>query len=78
MELFVGMQRRQLSDKWGWDLLNVVVSGDLLDRLPATDRLRGDSGLELRAVGSVLAHWWEPLSGDFQESCHSLAAAQAA
>ena len=41
MELFVGMQRRQLSDKCGWDLLNVVVSGDLLGRLPVTDRLYG-------------------------------------
>jgi len=40
-----------------------VVSGDLLDRLAATDRLYGDPGLELRAVGAALAHLWGPLSG---------------
>ena len=40
-----------------------MVSGDLLDRLAATDRLHGDPGLELGAVGAALAHWWEPLSG---------------
>jgi hypothetical protein len=37
-----------------------VVSGDLLDRLAATDRLHGDPGLELGTVGAALAHWWEP------------------
>jgi len=40
-----------------------VIGGDLLDRLAATDRLHGDPGLELRAVGAAFAHWWEPLSG---------------
>ena len=40
-----------------------MIGGDLLDGLAATGRLDGDSGLELRAVGSALAHWWEPLSG---------------
>jgi len=40
-----------------------VVSGDLLDRLAATDRLHGDPGLELGAVGAALAHRWEPRSG---------------
>jgi len=45
------------------DRVDGVVSGDLLDRLAATDRLHGDSGLELGAVGAALAHWWEPLSG---------------
>jgi hypothetical protein len=40
-----------------------VVGSDLLDRLAANDRLHGDSGLELRAVGSALAYWWEPLLG---------------
>ena len=38
------------------------VSGDLLDCLAATDRLHGDPGLELEAVGAALAHWWEPRS----------------
>ena len=43
--------------------VNGVISGDLLDRLAATDRLHGDLGLELGAVGAALAHWWEPRSG---------------
>ena len=37
-----------------------VIGGDLLDGLAATDRLHGDFGLELRAVGAALAHWWDP------------------
>jgi hypothetical protein len=37
-----------------------VVSGDLLNRLAATDRLHGDTGLELRVVGSALAHGGSP------------------
>jgi hypothetical protein len=45
------------------DGLDGVISGDLLDRLAATDRLHGDSGLELGAVGEALAHRWEPSSG---------------
>jgi hypothetical protein len=45
------------------DRVDGVVSGDLLDRLAATDGLHGDSGLELGAVGAALIHWWEPLSG---------------
>jgi len=45
------------------DRVDGVVSGDLLDRLAATDRLHGHSSLELGAVGAELAHWWEPLSG---------------
>jgi len=45
------------------DRVDGVIGGDLLDRLAATDGLHGDSGLELRDVGSALAHWWEPLSG---------------
>ena len=45
------------------DRVNAVISGDLLDGLAATDRLHGDLGLELGAVGAALAHWWEPLSG---------------
>jgi len=40
-----------------------VVGGDLLDRLAATDRLHGDPGLELGAVGAALTHWWGPRSG---------------
>ena len=44
------------------DRVDGVVSGDLLDRLAATDRLHGDSGLELGNMGAAaaLAHWWEP------------------
>jgi len=45
------------------DRVNGVVGSDLLDRLQATDRLHGDPGLELGAVGASLAHGWEPLSG---------------
>ena len=45
------------------DRVNAVISGDLLDRLGTTNRLHGDLGLELGAVGAAVAHWWEPLSG---------------
>jgi len=40
------------------DGVDGVISGDLLDRLAATDRLHGDLGLELGAMGAALAHWW--------------------
>ena len=40
-----------------------MVGSDLLDCLAATDRLHGDPGLELGAVGAALAHRWEPRSG---------------
>jgi hypothetical protein len=40
-----------------------VLSGDLPDRLAATDRFHGDSGLELGAMGAALADRWEPRSG---------------
>ena len=43
--------------------IHAVISGDLLDRLAATNRRHGDLGLELGAVGATLAHWWKPLSG---------------
>jgi len=45
------------------DRVDGVIGGDLLDRLAATDRLHGDSGLEFDTVGSALAHCWEPRSG---------------
>jgi len=45
------------------DRVDGVICGDFLDRLAATDRLHGDSGFELRAVGAALAHCWEPRSG---------------
>jgi hypothetical protein len=45
------------------DRVHRVVSGNLLERLATTDRLHGDPGLELGAVGSAFAHRWEPLSG---------------
>ena len=45
-----------------------VISGDLLDRLATTDRLHGDPGLELRAVGVSLAHWWELHQGRYPDS----------
>jgi hypothetical protein len=40
-----------------------MVSGDLLEGLAATDGFHGHLGLELRAVGSSLAHRWEAPSG---------------
>ena len=40
--------------------LDGVIGGDLLDRPTTTDRLYGDFGLELWAVGTALAHQWEP------------------
>jgi hypothetical protein len=45
------------------DRVDGVIGGDLLDGLAATDRLHGDSGLELGTVGAALAHRWEPRSG---------------
>jgi len=45
------------------DRVDGVIGGNLLDRLAATDRLYGDPGLEVQAVGAALAHWWELLSG---------------
>ena len=45
------------------DWVDRVISGNLLERLAATDRLHGDPGLELRTVGAAFAHGWEPLSG---------------
>ncbi len=45
------------------DGVDGVISDKLLDSLAATDRLHGDPGLELGAVGAALAHWWEPRSG---------------
>lgn len=50
------------------DRVDGVVGGDLLDRLAATDRLHGDPGLELGAVGAALAHRWERLSGRYPAS----------
>jgi hypothetical protein len=44
------------------DGIDGEISGDHLDRPPATHRLHGDPGLELGAVRVELAHWWEPLS----------------
>ena len=53
------------------DRVDRVVGGNLLERLATTDRLHGDPGLELGAVGASLAQLlrrrlrqrWEPLSG---------------
>ncbi len=45
------------------DGVDGVVSSDLLDPLAATDRLHGDSGLEIGAEVAALAHRWDPLSG---------------
>ena len=46
-----------------------VIGGDLLDRLAATDRLHGDSGLEFGTVGAALAHEWEtPFQGRYPAS----------
>jgi hypothetical protein len=47
------------------DRVNGMVSGDLLDRLAATDSFHGAPGLELGTVGAALAHRWEaPGGGD--------------
>ena len=40
--------------------MNGVIGGDLLKCPAATDRLHGDSGLELRALGAAFAHGWTP------------------
>lgn len=37
------------------DRVNAVTGGDLLHRLTATDRLRGNPGLELGVTGAALA-----------------------
>ena len=51
----------------GW--VDGVIRGDLLDRLAATDRLHGDSGLEFGTVGAALAHEWEtPFQGRYPAS----------
>ena len=39
-----------------------MISGDLLERLATTDRLHGDSGLEIGAMGAELIGE-SPLSG---------------
>ena len=38
------------------------ICGDLLDHLAITDRLNGDTRLELGTLGAALAYWWEPHS----------------
>ena len=38
-----------------------MIGGDLLECLAATDRLHGDTGLELRAVAAAFAHGGNPL-----------------
>ena len=43
-----------------------MVSGDLLDRLAATDRLHGDPGLELGTVSAALTDGRKPGSGATQ------------
>ena len=45
------------------DRMYGVISRDLLDRLAATDRRHGDSGLEVGTVGAALTHRWEPRLG---------------
>ena len=45
-----------------------VIGSDLLDRLAATDRLHGDSGLELGTMGAALTHRWEPFQGRYPAS----------
>jgi len=47
------------------DRVDGVIGSDLLDRLPPTDRLHGDSGLELGTMGSAFAHRWEPPQGRY-------------
>ena len=43
-----------------------AVDGDRLERLAVSDRLHGDTGLELGAVGAADPHRWEPHSGAVQ------------
>jgi len=43
--------------------LDRVVGGDLLDRLAANDRLNGDSGFVIRAIGAELAIGGSPFQG---------------
>ena len=45
-----------------------VIGDDLLDRLAATDRLHGDSGLEFATMAAALAHGWEPPQGRYPAS----------
>ena len=45
------------------DRVNGVIGGNLLECLATTDRLHGDSGLELRAMGAAFAMGGNPLSG---------------
>lgn len=40
-----------------------LIGGELMGDHAATDLAHGDRGIVLGAVGKVLAHWWEPLSG---------------
>jgi hypothetical protein len=44
------------------DWVHRVVGGNLLECLTTADRLHGDVGHELRAVGSAFALGWEPPS----------------
>ena len=46
--------------------IDSMVSGDLLDRLAATDRLHGDPGLELGTVSAALTDGRKPGSGATQ------------
>jgi hypothetical protein len=47
------------------DRVDGVIRGDLLDRLVATDRLHGDPGLELGAVGKPLLIGGSPFQGRY-------------
>jgi hypothetical protein len=62
-EQLVGALQHLLLPLAHLDRVDRVISGDLLDRLAATDRLHADPGLELGAVGAALVHRWQPLLG---------------
>lgn len=42
------------------DLVHPTPEGDLPERLVTRDRIHGDPGLELGAMGAAIDHVWEP------------------
>jgi len=58
------------------DRVDGLVGGNLLDCLAATDRLHGDPGFELGAVGAAFAHRWEPFQGRYPASKETMGPVQ--
>jgi len=40
-----------------FDQVEGMISGGLLDRIEATDRIHTESGLDFGAAGAALVHW---------------------